>query len=420
MSVRRIGLLIVVFALCLILMSSSVVSPDDQVERVRAFTRQIEFDYVDWTLDALAIKLDQIALGAVDYLPDESRRQIVLNYLNLVAQIQRKEAELNTIYTDPNILDPEIESTKTRSELDELYAQRSRIGPVAESVLQDQLAQTVADMGLSLGGQSIPPILYHSTPLPVALIVSPRNTIRQEANISLIPDLTVDEHVALEQQVDINLDVSSLVVGIGGVGVYPTMVKQTSNINWLTEVVAHEWTHNFLTLRPLGLNYLTSPELRTMNETAAAIAGKEIGQALMEKYYPDLLPQPQPESPSQPISLEEPPEFDFRAEMRLTRETVDQLLGEDKIDQAEAYMDERRAFFWDNGYRIRKLNQAYFAFYGAYADQPGGAAGEDPVGEAVRTLRDQSSSLAAFIKRISWMSSFEQLQEAIEVTSGPL
>ena len=106
--------------------------------------------------------------------------------------------------------------------------------------------------------------------------------------------------------------------------------------------------------------------------------------------------------------------------MRLTRETVDQLLGENKIEQAEAYMDERRAFFWDNGYRIRKLNQAYFAFYGAYADQPGGAAGEDPVGEAVRTLRDQSSSLAAFIKRISWMSSFEQLQEAIEVTSGPL
>ena len=45
---------------------------------------------------------------------------------------------------------------------------------------------------------------------------------------------------------------------------------------------------------------------------------------------------------------------------------------------------------------MRKLNQAYFAFYGAYADQPGGAAGEDPVGPAVRALRERSQGLADF------------------------
>jgi hypothetical protein len=76
-------------------------------------------------------------------------------------------------------------------------------------------------------------------------------------------------------------------------------------------------------------------------------------------------------------------------------------------------MEARRELFWENGYRLRKLNQAYFAFYGAYADQPGGAAGEDPVGAAVRDLRAQSPSLAAFIKRIAWMTSFDQLQRAV-------
>ena len=76
-------------------------------------------------------------------------------------------------------------------------------------------------------------------------------------------------------------------------------------------------------------------------------------------------------------------------------------------------MEERRELFWENGYQIRKLNQAYFAFYGAYADEPGGAAGEDPVGAAVRQLRAQSLSLAHFIKRIAWMSSYEQLQRAV-------
>jgi len=76
-------------------------------------------------------------------------------------------------------------------------------------------------------------------------------------------------------------------------------------------------------------------------------------------------------------------------------------------------MEARRVFFWENGYLIRKLNQAYFAFHGAYADQPGGAAGEDPVGAAVRALRSQSLSLADFLNRISWMSSFEQLKKAV-------
>jgi hypothetical protein len=194
------------------------------------------------------------------------------------------------------------------------------------------------------------------------------------------------------------------------------MVMETTDINGLAEVVAHEWVHNYLTLRPLGISYMNTPEVRTMNETAAAIAGKELGRAVVAKYYPDFLP---PEAPpvapgnesSTPLS---PPVFDFREEMHETRVTADRLLAEGKIEQAESYMELRRRYLWDNGYHIRKLNQAYFAFYGAYADQPGGAAGEDPVGTAVRLLRTQSASLSEFINRMSWMWNYEQLQRAVE------
>ena len=164
-----------------------------------------------------------------------------------------------------------------RHKLSGLYAQRSQLGPLAEAILQGQIAEVVKGAGLTLGGQALPPILYHSTPLPLALIISPRNVIRQDADISLLPDLSVDQQEALEAKVDKTLGVSSLVVPIGGVGVYPTMVYQTSDLGWLLEVVSHEWTHNFLTLRPLGINYFGSPELRTMNETVANISGKEIG-----------------------------------------------------------------------------------------------------------------------------------------------
>ena len=94
--------------------------------------------------------------------------------------------------------------------------------------------------------------------------------------------------------------------------------------------------------------------------------------------------------------------------------TVDQLLAEGKIEEAEQYMEERREVFWENGYQIRKLNQAYFAFHGAYADQPGGSAGEDPVGVAVRQLRAQSDSLRDFIRAVSKVKSFEQLLSTLD------
>jgi hypothetical protein len=100
--------------------------------------------------------------------------------------------------------------------------------------------------------------------------------------------------------------------------------------------------------------------------------------------------------------------------MHLTRVTVDNMLAEGQIEAAESYMGQRRVFLWENGYHIRKLNQAYFAFYGAYADQPGGASGEDPVGAAVRLIRQKSSSLADFINRMAWMWKYEQLQQAVE------
>ena len=304
---------------------------------------------------------------------------------------------------------------EVRQELGELQSERLQIAPIAEAILQEQVSDMASQAGLALGGQAVPPVMFHSSSLPWALIISPRDKIEQEADISLVPELTVDQHVALEEKVDQALDVSSLVVGIGGIGVYPTMVDQTFDLNWLSEVIAHEWVHNFLSLRPLGINYMESPELRTMNETTAAIAGKEIGRAVIDKYYPEFLPKDEAQAQPEETQASEPPAFDYYAEMRQTRETVDRLLAEGKIDEAEAYMEQRRLEFWEHGYHLRKLNQAYFAFYGAYADHPsGGAAGEDPVGAAVRALRARSPSLAAFLNRISLMTSFDQLQRAVQ------
>ncbi len=395
-------------------------------DRVRVHTREIEFDYPNWVWNAVWTKLEQGSIGAPYIFERGTNKDIVVDYFRSTYQLMQAEAALEQIYANPDISDKESTSEVVRAQRDELIDRQKSLAPFAEAVLQSQVAEALADFHLTSGGQTVPPVLYHTSPTPLALIVAPRDHIEQIANISVLPTLTLDQQIALENEVSQALDVSTLVVPIGGVGVYPTMVMETTDLNWVLDTIAHEWAHNYLTLRPLGINYSTTPELRTMNETTASIVGGEIGTYILHENYPELLGS----SPSSPLTisrdlislhvpflppgtLDDPPPFDFRAEMHETRVKADELLADGKIGEAEAYMEQRRQLFIQNGYIIRKLNQAYFAFHGAYADTPGGAAGEDPVGPAVRALREQSDSLADFVNTISWMTSFEQLQQAI-------
>ena len=390
-------------------------------DRTRVYTREIEFDYPNWVWDASWTKIKQASIGTPYTFDRETNKEIVFDYLRTTLNLVTTEGRIEQIYADPNINDKENSTKLIRLQRDEFINRQKELAPFAESILQAQLSEALAQLGLTATGQPLPPVLYHNSPTPLALIVSERDKIEQTANISVLPTLTINDQINLEDTVAESLDVSTLVVRIGGVGVYPTMVMETTDLRWMLSTIAHEWIHNYLNLRPLGLNYSTTPELRTMNETTASIAGDEIGLLVLETYYPEFLASNlsgnlilfnEPFLPSG--MFDDPPPFDFRAEMHETRVTTDELLAEGKIEEAETYMEQRRQFFWDNGYLLRKLNQAYFAFHGAYADVPGGAAGEDPVGPAVRALRAQSASLEEFVNTISWMTSFEQLQEAIQ------
>jgi hypothetical protein len=102
-------------------------------------------------------------------------------------------------------------------------------------------------------------------------------------------------------------------------------------------------------------------------------------------------------------------QFDFQAEMRATRIRVDDMLAAGKVDEAEAYMEERRQVFVMNGYPIRRLNQAYFAFHGSYATT--GAAGVNIIGEQVQELRRRSTSLAQFLRIAARFTSPQDLTD---------
>ena len=90
---------------------------------------------------------------------------------------------------------------------------------------------------------------------------------------------------------------------------------------------------------------------------------------------------------------------------------VDAHLDRGEIERAEEYKEQKRQYLISMGYYIRKLNQAYFAFYGTYADEP---AFISPIGLELQKLREQSDSLKDFLDTVSLITSRQDLQAVIE------
>ena len=97
--------------------------------------------------------------------------------------------------------------------------------------------------------------------------------------------------------------------------------------------------------------------------------------------------------------------------MQETRRTVDALLSRGEVEIAEAYMETRRGLFVNNGHPIRKLNQAYFAFNGTYAESP---ASVNPIGGQVRRLRELSPNFGAFVSLVSGVASYSEFLELLD------
>jgi len=390
-------------------------SLDTQVNRFLAGRR---FDFASWEVEALLGKLAHSLVAPQRYMDESARHDFFLDYLRLVADIQYLDWEIRRAYTDPEVEDPETATGASRAQLAELRAAEGARQLLAEAILEEQTACILVGDGFGVLGQEIPSIGAHFTPLPLLLVISPRDHIENIFNLGLHHGLDVAQQEAIENQVDTSFDVSSLVTGIGGLAAYPAMLLESSSLDWVAEVTAHEWTHHYLTPRPLGWNYNSSPETRIINETVASIVGKEIGRRMVARYYPELLP-PEPEATSEELEeaspLSEPPAFDFRTEMRETRIRVDELLAQGRIEEAEAYLEEQRQEFVTHGYHIRKLNQAYFAFHGAYADEPG-AAGADPIGPAVQELRARSPNLHIFVTQAARVTTLAELQALLRET----
>ncbi len=399
----------ILLAMMLFLLNGSTLPLGVQWNAVALIARDWQFDYITWELDALAVKVGQTLYGLHPFMTEEARSQYVRDYMAMLQQAQSVEAQVNAIFSDPNADDPESASAELRAERDRLRTELQARQPLVESIVEGQVAAVLVEQGFGVGGQLLPPISAHFTQVPLLLVVSPRDTIRFDISINLKP-MTVDEETALENEIDRSQDVSSLIVPLGGIALYPSMVLETGSIPQALNTISHEWLHHYLFFFPLGLTYDFAGEARIINETTANLFGQEMSRLVLQRYYPDLVPPlPAPQSSTTPTSPPEPPAFDFGVEMNETRVTVDRLLAEGQVKRAEDYMEARRRVFVEHGYLIRKLNQAYFAFYGGYQSGAPGVGGEDPIGPAVQAIRDDSPSIYDWILTMRDITTRDQL-----------
>ena len=292
--------------------------------------------------------------------------------------------------------------TAARDRLAQLFRQRGA-RDLTEPGLQRALAAAVTDQlrasGVpTLGGAVFPPVAFSVGEPPSVVVVSPRSEIRLAEAVLLDEGISLEAAQAVETAVE-RLNVSALVERTGGLSTYPTLVAPETDAFRALQTIAHEWTHTALFFAPLGRAYGSNAQARAINETAADIVGQEVAERIAESIG------------------ERPPRQGgggvdrvLSDRLRRIRVNVERLLALGAVDEAEAYMEQERVALAAQGYAIRRLNQAFFAFHGNYAEGP---AASTEIPDALRALRAQSASLGEFVERVGQVTTVAELKRML-------
>ncbi len=315
---------------------------DESTPRARIYglTRHQSFDYIEWEIGALWAKARQELFGYAAYVPQDIQRDYLLDYFR----------DQGRYWALIGADDPAHQADIVALETD-LHENR----PLAEAIIESQVSAVLVEEGFGVLGQVLPPVSMHFLEVPDVLIVAPRDDIRQAFTLTLNA-MTFEERVALERTIAANVPERAVyITRIGGVGIWPAMIRETDRAVVAFEVTAHEWLHHYLVFFPLGINYFTHPDTRIINETVATLFGDEIGNRVIERFYPEALARSE-------VYLQDTPNYRallagnlapaavaidgttdaWRAPQQNARRLADYLLHLDRPNAAQLVLDRRR------------------------------------------------------------------------------
>ena len=368
-----------------------------------------KYSLLQWELSNFMDKWVRQAGRLLPWVSEDVRsvkNQLAQDFFELGRRQRSLERRLMYSTTNGEALSDE-EARSLRFEIEDIEVRRRAMRPQVEEAVESEISTILGDENFkSRIGLIFPPVdtVYSSS--PTVLVLSPRDRISRQETILLSPGISGDERNRIEEMVLREENLAALVEDTGGVATYPSVVSDSSSMHHAVVITAHEWLHHWFFFQPLGQHFWDSSEMTTLNETAATLGGQEIGDLAYTAMTGEKVVRG-PKSGSPPI----PGAFDFNEAMRETRLGAEELLAQGKIEEAEAYMEERRQFLEDNGRFIRKINQAFFAFHGSYADSP---ASVSPINEQLKELRRRSDSLEDFLKRVASFSSIQEFTDYLE------
>jgi hypothetical protein len=356
-----------------------------------------QYQYHLWRWEAETLTANMFTRLGIGPNPDaEAGEEAIRNYFRLTSQLR---AAMDADPVDGALVDT-------------LANERAIYENDVERYIEKNIGEAIESAGLERGlplfnsaRLTWPPVDFELTTPPRLLVRSPRDRIERAGDTLLKPGLTFSQIEGIEADTD-DSDTVSLVVSIGGLAAYPAIVTGDRTYDGLLETAAHEWVHHYLAFYPLGEQWGEGGDAETLNETTANIAGREIANLVRKEHPIELAPG---ENGAAPPS-ETPVTVDFNKEMRALRLEVDALLAEGKVEEAEALMDAKRQYLEENGISIRKLNQAYFAFYGTYADGP---ASSNPVGPKIERVWELTGDVGVFLKVMREVTDVGDLDEAL-------
>ena len=407
----------------LALLVALALSPGDLPPRGDLITEAaspFRYSLVGWELSKFPEKWLRIARQNFPFASrskSDDRVDFLLSYFQRNADLQDAKARLERVASGlPG--EPEAE---LRRKVQDFQRQQDKDRPNMEAdieaIITGVLTEERLDIPMGIGRLVWPPVDFRPTTPPKVLIVSPRERIEIARDVLLRPGLDLSDAERLESEIQ-SSGMSALVEDTGGLAAYPSMVPDFYDLRGTIATAAHEWTHHYLIFHPLGRQYWSNDIMRTINETVADTVGGEVADRIMRRYFTlpaSASPAPSPRAGGEVVAYASAvlpqEEFSFNGEMRLPRLHVDELLAAGQVSEAEQYMEERRRFLADHGYFIRKLNQAYFAFHGAYADTP---ASSSRAGPDIQGLRRKSASLGDFLRKASGIRSPADLDRLLK------
>jgi hypothetical protein len=353
-------------------------------------------EYHLWKWEAGTLAETIFAQAGLHHEPGPAEAQTAIqNYFRLTSEISAAQQSAK----------PDV-ATITR-----LENERDRYDHDVEQVVEGYIEDAVSNAGLErklplFTGivMTWPPVAIKFTQPPQLLVKSPRDRIFREGDTLLQPGLDIQQVGSIEKKTT-DADTVSIVIPLGGIAAYPAIVDGDGSYGALLELASHEWTHHYLAFWPLGQTWGASADADTLNETTAQITGREIARLIGSKHPTQFPPHEDGSAPPLPA-----PKVDFNSVMHDLRLKVDALLKAGKVNEAQQAMDATQKHLAKNGIYVRKINQAYFAFYGTYATSPQSS---NPIGPKVERVWSLTQNVGLFLANMREVTSVKDLDTTI-------